>query len=113
MNRLVWSYRLFVTVRPRYESLLVYQIAVGVLRGGPSVGQGTLNRFFAAHVLVLPLLTAILMLSHLQAGVIQWVGAIIPWWVSTPPYLWLFNPVMWRYLLTVSWWLCCPVHAPR
>ena len=28
------------------------------------VGQGTLNRFFAAHVLVLPLLTAILMLSH-------------------------------------------------
>ena len=28
-------------------------VIVGVLRGGPSVGQGTLNRFFAAHVLVL------------------------------------------------------------
>ena len=34
------------------------------LNGLGAVGQGTLNRFFAAHVLVLPLLTAILMLSH-------------------------------------------------
>ena len=37
---------------------------VGVLRGGPSVGQGTLNRFFAAHVLVLPLLNSLVWPTH-------------------------------------------------
>ena len=33
---------------------------ISCLRGGSSVGQGSPNRFFAAHVFVLPIITAIL-----------------------------------------------------
>ena len=57
-----WAIRIVTGVPDSFP--LLGPVIVGVLRGGPSVGQGTLNRFFAAHVLVLPLLTAILMLSH-------------------------------------------------
>nr|YP_009240480.1 cytochrome b6 [Lotharella vacuolata]YP_009240484.1 cytochrome b6 [Lotharella vacuolata]BAU62614.1 cytochrome b6 [Lotharella vacuolata]BAU62618.1 cytochrome b6 [Lotharella vacuolata] len=35
-----------------------------MLRGGPSVGQSTLTRFYSLHTFVLPLLTALLMLGH-------------------------------------------------
>ena len=35
-----------------------------LLRGGESVGQGTLTRFYSAHTFVLPLAAAVLMLTH-------------------------------------------------
>nr|YP_010196861.1 cytochrome b6 [Gracilaria cliftonii]UAD84665.1 cytochrome b6 [Gracilaria cliftonii] len=37
---------------------------VELLRGGVSVGQGTLTRFYSLHTFVLPLLTAVFMLMH-------------------------------------------------
>nr|YP_010338708.1 cytochrome b6 [Glaucosphaera vacuolata]UNJ18658.1 cytochrome b6 [Glaucosphaera vacuolata] len=37
---------------------------VELLRGGVSVSQGTLTRFYSLHTFVLPLLTAIVMLMH-------------------------------------------------
>ena len=37
---------------------------VELLRGGTSVGQGTLTRFYSLHTFVLPLITAVLMLAH-------------------------------------------------
>nr|YP_009369886.1 cytochrome b6 [Boldia erythrosiphon]ARO90574.1 cytochrome b6 [Boldia erythrosiphon] len=37
---------------------------VELLRGGVSVGQGTLTRFYSIHTLLLPLLTIIVMLMH-------------------------------------------------
>nr|QUE29364.1 PetB [Erythrotrichia longistipitata] len=37
---------------------------VELLRGGVSVGQGTLTRFYSLHTFVLPLLTAVVMLAH-------------------------------------------------
>jgi cytochrome b6 len=38
--------------------------AVQLLRGGVSVGQGTLTRFYSAHTFVLPVAAAALMLTH-------------------------------------------------
>jgi cytochrome b6 len=35
-----------------------------ILRGGESVGQSTLTRFYSAHTFVLPLAAAVLMLTH-------------------------------------------------
>ena len=35
-----------------------------LLRGGESVGQATLTRFYSAHTFVLPLVAAVLMLAH-------------------------------------------------
>jgi len=37
---------------------------VELLRGGVSVGQSTLTRFYSLHTFVLPLLTAVVMLMH-------------------------------------------------
>ena len=37
---------------------------VQLLRGGTSVGQGTLTRFYSLHTFVLPLLAAVFMLAH-------------------------------------------------
>ena len=37
---------------------------VELLRGGVSVGQSTLTRFYSLHTFVLPLLTAVFMLMH-------------------------------------------------
>jgi cytochrome b6 len=37
---------------------------VELLRGGTSVGQGTLTRFYSLHTFVLPLITAVFMLAH-------------------------------------------------
>jgi cytochrome b6 len=39
-------------------------LLVTVLRGGVSVGQGTLTRFYSAHTFVLPVVAAVLMLTH-------------------------------------------------
>jgi cytochrome b6 len=39
-------------------------LVVSVLRGGVSVGQGTLTRFYSAHTFVLPVVAAVLMLTH-------------------------------------------------
>ena len=43
---------------------LVGEPLVLVLRGGESVGQSTLTRFYSAHTFVLPLAAAVLMLTH-------------------------------------------------
>ena len=43
---------------------VVGPVLVSVLRGGPSVGQGTLSRFYTAHTLLLPVFTAVFMLIH-------------------------------------------------
>jgi len=39
-------------------------LIVKVLRGGVSVGQSTLTRFYSAHTFVLPVVAAVLMLTH-------------------------------------------------
>jgi len=43
---------------------VVGSLIVGLLRGGVSVGQGTLTRFYSAHTFVLPVVAAVLMLTH-------------------------------------------------
>jgi cytochrome b6 len=43
---------------------IVGGLIVQVLRGGVSVGQSTLTRFYSAHTFVLPVVAAILMLTH-------------------------------------------------
>jgi cytochrome b6 len=43
---------------------VIGSLVVGVLRGGVSVGQGTLTRFYSAHTFVLPVVAAVLMLTH-------------------------------------------------
>lgn len=43
---------------------VVGPVLVEVLRGGVSVGQATLTRFYSAHTFVLPLVTAVFMLAH-------------------------------------------------
>lgn len=42
----------------------VGRFIVEILRGGVSVGQGTLTRFYSAHTFVLPVVAASLMLTH-------------------------------------------------
>ena len=39
-------------------------LIVSVLRGGVSVGQSTLTRFYSAHTFVLPVVASVLMLTH-------------------------------------------------
>ena len=43
---------------------VVGSLLVEVLRGGVSVGQSTLTRFYSAHTFVLPVVAAALMLTH-------------------------------------------------
>jgi len=43
---------------------VVGDLVVKVLRGGVSVGQSTLTRFYSAHTFVLPVVAAVLMLTH-------------------------------------------------
>jgi cytochrome b6 len=43
---------------------IVGTLVVGLLRGGVSVGQSTLTRFYSAHTFVLPVVAAVLMLTH-------------------------------------------------
>ena len=43
---------------------VVGSLLVEVLRGGVSVGQSTLTRFYSAHTFVLPVVAAVLMLTH-------------------------------------------------
>lgn len=43
---------------------LIGPTMVELIRGGPSVGQATLTRFYSLHTFVLPLVTAAFMLGH-------------------------------------------------
>jgi len=43
---------------------IVGSLIVEVLRGGVSVGQSTLTRFYSAHTFVLPVVAVVLMLTH-------------------------------------------------
>ena len=47
-----------------YAIPVVGGLVVGLLRGGVSVGQSTLTRFYSAHTFVLPVVAAVLMLTH-------------------------------------------------
>ena len=51
-----------------------------ILRGGDDVGAATLTRFFALHVMVLPLITAALVGVHLL--LVQKNGMSTPPWIS-------------------------------
>ena len=70
-----WAIRIVTGVPDSFP--ILGPVIVGVLRGGPSVGQGTLNRFFAAHVLVLPLLTATLNPIALGFQMVGFIGGIV------------------------------------
>ena len=48
----------------RNSRRLVGGLVVQVLRGGVSVGQSTLTRFYSAHTFVLPVVAVVLMLTH-------------------------------------------------
>ena len=43
---------------------IVGDLVVQVLRGGVSVGQSTLTRFYSSHTFVLPVVAVVLMLTH-------------------------------------------------
>lgn len=43
---------------------IIGSLLVEVLRGGVSVGQSTLTRFYSAHTFVLPVVAVVLMLTH-------------------------------------------------
>ena len=85
----VWRFQAirFVTVRGYWAIRIVTgvpdsfpilgPVIVGVLRGGPSVGQGTLNRFFAAHVLVLPLLSSRSLFTFTN-GILHVISSAVP-----------------------------------
>ncbi len=60
------------------EIPLVGDIAIRILRGGAMVGQPTLGRFFALHVIGFPLLFGLLVLFHLFC--VRRVG------ISRPPF---------------------------
>lgn len=51
------------------------------LRGGEDVAGATLTRFFAFHVIILPLVVAVLVIIHL--GMIQRTGMSMPPWISS------------------------------
>jgi quinol-cytochrome oxidoreductase complex cytochrome b subunit len=53
-----------------------------ILRGGEDVGAATLTRFFALHVMVLPILTAGLIVVHVL--LVQKNGMSTPPWISAP-----------------------------
>ena len=75
-NSFIWCNRLFITLGPsRFWACkivtgvpaavpIVGEPLVLVLRGGESVGQSTLTRFYSAHTFVLPVAAAALMLAH-------------------------------------------------
>ena len=46
------------------NNAIVGGLLVQVLRGGVSVGQSTLTRFYSAHTVVLPVVAVVLMLTH-------------------------------------------------
>jgi hypothetical protein len=47
-----------------FTGTVVGDLVVKLLRGGVSVGQSTLTRFYSAHTFVLPVVAAVLMLTH-------------------------------------------------
>jgi cytochrome b6 len=57
-----WAFKIVTGVPEAIP--IVGSLIVGVLRGGVSVGQGTLTRFYSAHTFVLPVVAAVLMLTH-------------------------------------------------
>ena len=74
---LLWGHRVLATIYDQtgYWAIrivtgvpdalpFVGPILVGLLRGGTSVGQGTLSRFYTVHTLVLPLFATAGLLVH-------------------------------------------------
>ena len=74
---LVWSHRILLAIYDQtgYWAIrivtgvpdalpFVGPVLVGLLRGGASVGQGTLSRFYTVHTLVLPLFATAGLLVH-------------------------------------------------
>ncbi len=60
------------------EIPMIGDIVIRLLRGGASVGQATLGRFFALHIIVFPLIFGLLVLFHLFC--VRRVG------ISRPPF---------------------------
>ncbi|MGA7416049.1 MAG: cytochrome b N-terminal domain-containing protein [Bryobacteraceae bacterium] len=59
---------------------LVGEQIARLLRGGDDVGAATLTRFFALHVMILPLSTAVLIVMHIF--LVQKHGMSTPPWIS-------------------------------
>ena len=55
---------IFIPIINIYIYINLGHIILLFIRGDASVGQPTLNRFYSAHTLLLPLLTAIFILAH-------------------------------------------------
>ena len=59
---------------------LIGSAVARILRGGDDVGAATLTRFFALHVMVLPMITAALVLLHIL--LVQKNGMSTPPWIA-------------------------------
>lgn len=61
-----WASKIVTAVPESFDELVpgLGRTLVLVLRGGFSVGQSTLTRFYSAHTFVLPILTLILLIVH-------------------------------------------------
>jgi cytochrome b6 len=61
-----WASKIVTAVPESFDELIpgLGSALVLLLRGGYSVGQATLTRFYSAHTFVLPLLTLVLLIIH-------------------------------------------------
>nr|AVY51803.1 cytochrome b6 [Pyrocystis lunula] len=61
-----WASKIVTAVPQAFDELIpgIGSLVVGLLRGGPSVSQFTLTRFYSIHTFVLPLVLFPLILVH-------------------------------------------------
>jgi cytochrome b6 len=61
-----WASKIVTSTPQAFDDLIpgIGNILVYTLRGGFTVGQATLTRFYTVHTFVLPLLTLVLLLAH-------------------------------------------------
>jgi len=61
-----WACKIVTSVPEALDDFIpaVGKICVRLLRGGLSVGQSTLTRFYSIHTFVLPIVTIILLITH-------------------------------------------------
>jgi cytochrome b6 len=83
---------------------LVGEWILEVMRGGPDVTINTLYRFFALHVVILPLLTVGLIAVHLAFIQVQGMAPAMKQQTPDRPGLKFFPDFMMRDALI---WLCC------
>jgi cytochrome b6 len=83
---------------------VVGQWLLEVMRGGPDVTINTLYRFFALHVVILPLVTVGLITAHLTLIQVQGMAPAMESQTPDRPGLKFFPDFMMRDALL---WLCC------